>query len=106
SVNTGSTTLTTTCSSTTPYTIGLDGGTTNASDPTLRKMSKSSETITYGLYRDGSYTQPWGSTINTNTASGTSTGSGQKSTVFGRVPAQTTPSPGSYSDTIVITVTY
>src|SRR5439155_21398161 len=91
----GASALTATCSATTPYTIGLNGGNSGATNPTQRKMAKSAETITYGLYRDSARSQAWGSTIGTDVASGTGTGSGQASTVYGRVPAQTTPSPGT-----------
>jgi spore coat protein U-like protein len=38
--------------------------------------------------------------------SGTGSGSGQALTVYGRVGSQTTPSPGAYSDSVVVTVTY
>src|SRR5262249_29911191 len=71
---TGSSPLTATCSSTTPYTISLNGGNSGATDPTQRKMSKSTENITYGLYRDSGFTQPWGSTVGTNTQGGTGSG--------------------------------
>jgi spore coat protein U-like protein len=101
-----SSTLTATCSSTTTYTIALNGGNAGATDPTQRKMSKATEQITYGLYRDSARSQAWGSTTGTNTASGTGSGLGQSFTVFGRVPAQTTPSPGTYSDTIIATLTF
>jgi spore coat protein U-like protein len=101
---TGSTTVQ--CTSTTPYTVGLDGGTSGATDPTQRKMSKGAEKITYGLYQNSARTQPWGNTVGTNTESGTGTGSGQALTVYGRVGSQTTPSPGAYSDSVVVTVTY
>ena len=101
---TGSTTVQ--CTNTTPYTVGLDGGTSSATDPTQRKMSKGSEKITYGLYQNSARNQPWGNTIGSNTESATGTGSGQALTVYGRVGSQTTPSPGSYSDSVVVTVTY
>lgn len=101
-----SSTLSLTCVSGTSYTISLDGGNASASDPANRKMSKGFEQITYGLYQDSARTQLWGSTIGANTRSGTGTGSAQSISVYGRVPAQPTPSPGSYSDTIVATVTY
>ncbi len=102
----GTSSLTTTCSATTPYTIGLNGGNAGASDPTQRKMSQASKQVTYGLYQNSAHSQPWGNIVGTNTASGTGTGSGQAVTVYGRVPAQTTPAPGTYSDTIVATLTY
>jgi spore coat protein U-like protein len=94
------------CSNALPYTVSLGGGLTGASDPTKRKMAKGGEQITYGLYRDSARSQPWGSTVGTNTVAGTGTGLSQSITVYGRVPSQTTGSPGTYSDTIVLTVTY
>ena len=89
-----------------PYTVALNGGNDAATDPTLRKMSKGAEKITYGLYRDAARTQPWGSTSGTNTVAGTGSGLAQSLTVYGRVPVQATPSPGAYADTIVVTLTY
>jgi spore coat protein U-like protein len=69
-------------------------------------MSYGGTQITYGLYQNAARSQPWGSANGTNTVSGTGTGSGQPITVYGRVPAQTTPAPGTYSDSIVATLTY
>lgn len=94
------------CSISLPYTLSLNGGNAGATDPTQRKMSKAAENITYGLYKDSARAQPWGNTIGTNTVAGTGTGLSQNVTVYGRVPSQTTGSPGTYSDTIVVTVTY
>ena len=102
----GATSLTTTCSATTPYTIGLDGGNAGASDPAQRKMSNGGAQITYGLYQNAARSQPWGNNTGTNTVAGSGTGSGQALTVYGRVPAQTTPAPGTYSDSIIATLTY
>jgi len=99
-------TLSILCSPSLPYTVSLDGGTSGATDPTQRKMSLSGTRVTYGLYRDASRTLGWGSTIGTNTTSGTGTGTTQTQTVYGRIAAQTTPTPGSYSDTVVVTVGY
>jgi spore coat protein U-like protein len=69
-------------------------------------MSQASQNITYGLYRDSARAQPWGDSAGTNTAAGTGSGLAQTVTVYGRVPAQTTPSPGTYSDTVVVTISY
>ena len=85
------------CTSTTPYIAALNGGNSGAADPTQRKMVRASESITYGLYRDAARSQPWGSTAGTNTLSGTGSGSSQALTVYGRVAAQATPSPGAYT---------
>jgi len=101
-------TIAVTCTSGASYTIGLSGGDSGATDPTQRQMSDAADTefVTYGIYRDSARTQPWGSTIGSDTVTGTGTGSAQSHTAYGRVPAQATPSAQAYSDTIVVTVTY
>jgi spore coat protein U-like protein len=99
-------TVTVQCTNSTPYTVALNGGSSGASDPTKRKMSKAAETITYGLYQNSARSQAWGSTVGTNTVAGTGTGSNQALTVYGRVASQTTPSPGTYTDSVIVTVTY
>lgn len=98
-------TLTLTCSNGAPYTVSLSNGNTGTS-PILRKMVNGANSITYGLYRDAARSAQWGSTIGTNTASGTGNGSLQTMTVYGRVQPQNTPAPGTYTDTIVVTITY
>jgi spore coat protein U-like protein len=94
------------CSNSLPYVVALNGGNAGATNPTQRKMAQGATQITYGLYRDSSRTQPWGSTTGTDTVGGTGTGGQQSLTVFGRVPTQTTPAPATYSDSVVVTVTY
>ena len=42
------TTLAPTCTNGTAYQIGLNGGLSGAADPTLRRMTKGAETVTYG----------------------------------------------------------
>jgi len=104
--NDSSSTMDVTCTSGASYQVGLNGGLTGATDPTLRKMEFGVEQITYGLYQDTGRLMAWGDTIGTNTVTGTGTGAAQTLTVYGRIPPQTTPSPATYSDTIVVTVTY
>jgi len=99
-------TLTIQCTSALPYSVSLDGGLSGATDPTQRKMSLSGAKVVYGLYRDSSRAQPWGSTTGVNTASGTGSGLTQAMNVYGRVAAQTTPKSGTYTDTVIATVTY
>jgi spore coat protein U-like protein len=97
--------VTVTCTNSLPYTIALDGGLTGATNPTQRMMSQASQHITYGLYQDFPRVQPWGDSGG-STVTGTGTGLAQTLTVYGRVPAQNTPSPGTYSDTVVVTISY
>jgi len=98
--------ITVTCTSALPYTIALDGGLSGATNPTQRVMSQASQQVTYGLYRDSARAQAWGDSVGTNTAAGTGSGLAQTLTVYGRVPMQTTPAPGTYSDTVVVTTSY
>jgi spore coat protein U-like protein len=100
-----STNLSVSCSNTLSYNIGLDNG-LNGTLPTNRKMKQGVNTVSYSLYRDAARTLNWGSTIGTDTFSGTGTGSAISVPVYGRVPVQTTPPPQTYTDTVVVTVTY
>jgi len=93
-----------TCTQTLPYAISLNGGLSNAL-PEQRKMTKGAEFILYGLYKNNARTQPWGSAVG-ETMSGTGSGVQQDIPVYGRVAAQNTPSTGTYTDTVVVTVTY
>jgi spore coat protein U-like protein len=92
------------CTSGLPFAISLNGGLTNAA-PAERKMTNGTHAITYGLFRDSARSQPWGSATGL-LAAGTGSGIVQNLTVYGRVPVQTTPPAGTYSDTVVVTVTY
>lgn len=95
-----------TCTPSTAYTVSLNGGTTGGT-PTNRKMSKGGERVTYGLYKDAARSQPWGDAGTPgSTVAGTGTGLAQPLIVYGRVPPQTTPSAGVYTDTVVVTITY
>lgn len=99
-------TATVQCASGAPYTVGLSAGSGSGATVSNRKMTLSGTTITYSLYSNAARTSVWGTTIGTDTVAGTGTGSPQNLTVYGRVPVQTTPAPGTYTDTIVVTVTY
>jgi spore coat protein U-like protein len=98
-------TITVTCTNTTPYNIGLNQG-LNGSSVTTRQMSSGSAPINYSLFSNAGMTTNWGQTVGTDTVAGTGNGSGQAYTVYGQIPAQTTPAPGTYTDTITVTVTY
>jgi spore coat protein U-like protein len=69
-------------------------------------MTNGAATVSYSLYSNAARTTNWGNTVGTDTVAGTGTGSNQSYTVYGSVPAQTTPAPATYTDTITVTVTY
>jgi spore coat protein U-like protein len=102
--NTGA--LSVQCSNTTPYNVGLDPGGASGATVTTRAMSGGGATVSYALYRDSGRTLNWGETVGTDTLAGTGNGAAQSITVYAQVPAQTTPAPGAYTDTVNVTVTY
>lgn len=108
---TGTGTITVTCSSETPYTVTLDGG-LHAGNTHRFLASSAGGSVAYDLYKDAANTQVWGdsgfaSTYPNGTAVvGTGTGSGQPLTVFGKTLSNTANVPGTYTDTIVVTVIF
>lgn len=102
-----STTLSVQCTSGTSYDIGLDAGLgAGATVATRRMTGPGAATIDYSLYSDAGRSTVWGETISTDTVPGSGTGAQQDYTIYGRVPGQTTPGPGGYTDTITVTVTF
>jgi spore coat protein U-like protein len=102
----GTSTIQVQCTNTTPYNIGLNAGTATGATVTTRKMTNAGNTISYALYSDAAMTTNWGNTVGTDTVAATGNGASQPYTVYGQVPAQTTPAPATYTDTITVTVTY
>ncbi len=92
------------CTGRTAWQIGLGNG-LNASGNVRRMRSAGGQFVPYELYRDSGRSQRWGNTLGSDTLAGTGTGTTQSLTVHGRVAPQTA-TPGSYSDTVVVTVTY
>jgi len=94
------------CTNTTPYNVGLDAGTGTGATVAVRKLTSGGATVNYTIYSDSGRTTVWGNTVATDTVAATGNGAAQSYTVYGRVPAQTTPAPGTYTDTVTVTVTY
>ena len=92
------------CTDTTTYDVGLSAG--SSGSVSARTMTSGANTIGYNLYSDSPGGTIWGNTVGNDVVSGTGNGSTQSLTIYGRVPSQTTPAPGAYSDSITVTVTY
>ena len=84
----------------------MDAGIGTGANVSVRQMSLLTNTLGYKLFRDSGRTQNWGNTVGTDTVAGTGNGTQQTLTIYGRVPAQTTPAPATYNDTVTVTVTY
>jgi spore coat protein U-like protein len=100
------TNLAVTCTFLTPYTVGLSAGNAPGATTSTRAMTLGAAEVFYSLYQDSARMTNWGSNIGVDTISGIGTGAAQTLPVYGRVPPQTTPTVGTYSDTVVVTVTY
>jgi spore coat protein U-like protein len=106
----GTATLTVTCTSGAAATITLGQGANAASGSTdaapLRQLSDgSSHVLSYSLFQDNGHSTAWGNTSGTG-ASYTGVGTSTNVSVYGQVTAGQNVPAGSYSDTVVATVTF
>jgi spore coat protein U-like protein len=107
-------TITVTCTNGSTYTIALDAGAnpSSAGNVTTRRMTAgASKFLSYQLYLDSPHTTIWGdgangSSINPTSGSFTGDGTAQGYSVYGRITTGNYVPSGSYTDTVVMTVTY
>lgn len=99
-------TLTVTCNSGTTYDVGLDAGGGSGATTTTRKLTLSSNTIDYQLFRDFGRSQNWGNAVGSDTLAGTGSGSAANHIVYGRIATGQFVPEGTYGDTVTVTVTY
>jgi len=97
-----------TCTNGVKYSVGLSFGTNGGTGPLNRFMANaaSGQKISYAMYQDANKALAWGNTPGVDMQAGTGTGLTQNLTAFGVLPAQATPSVGTYSDIVVVTVNY
>ncbi len=90
------------CLLNTPYRVLLSAG--GSGNVAARRMTgPASAQIDYNLYTSAAYSTVWD---NTTGVTGTGTGADQYLQVFGRVPKQLAPTPGTYTDTVTVTVSW
>jgi spore coat protein U-like protein len=99
-------TITTNCpASVSSYTISLNAGTGAGAITQIRFMTLTYELV-YQMFQNSSRTTNWGNTVGTDTVSVTgNTGSNVVSTVYAQLPSGQVPPPGTYTDTITVSVT-
>jgi len=105
---TGTVTVTCTSGDATNITLGQGANAANGSTDAapLRQMKDSgTDVLSYALYQDSARTTAWGNTSATGVDE-TGTGAAQNVTVYGAVAAGQNVPAGSYSDTVVATVTF
>lgn len=99
-------TISLSCTNASAYTIGLSQGAHFVdSGPLGRRMKNGDNLLAYGLYLDDARSESWGHDAG-SIASGVGTGGGQSISVFGRILSNQEAFTGTYSDTVVVIVTY
>jgi spore coat protein U-like protein len=100
-------TVTATCTNSTPYNIGLGVGGSSGASVTTRKMTGTGGALlAYSLSQDSGRAVNWGNTPGTDTVARIGNGSAQPVTVFGRMATGQLVAPGAYTDTITATVNF
>ena len=94
------------CTNGQTYTISLNGGNGSSGTTTTRTMELAAELVNYTMWKDAGRSQNWGDTGGEIQTGLTGNGALQNYTVYGRVPVQSTPTAGTYTDTVTVTVTY
>ena len=109
---TGNTTINVRCTKSTGYTVALNAGTTTGGTFAQRLMAAGAGTLQYNLYTTAGFASIFGDgSASTLTVAGTGAGVSTPNAVavFGQLPdsaANQLAIPGSYTDTVTVTVTY
>ncbi len=103
-VSPGASTILVTCPSGVVYQVLLNAGQGSGASETVRNMTGGAYTLSYGLYQDSSHSNNWGNTTATGYQQGTGTGSAQAFYVFPQLTAGQKVAPGTYTDTITVTL--
>jgi len=95
------------CTAGSPYQVSLNGGSV-AGNPGARKMASATSSDRIGYEISNTLDGPLWGDGNSGTGMVTGTGSGGQQTLrlYGRVPAQKTPAPGDYKDTVIATLMF
>ncbi len=95
------------CTAGVGYTIKLDVGAGAGATFASRKMTSGANLLNYSIYDSAGRTSVWGDgTGATVTVASTGTGAAQSISAYGRIFGAQTPPPGTYTDTVNVTVSY
>lgn len=100
-------TISVTCTHSTPYNVGLSEGLGPSATVSRRlMMGPGSALLGYSLKPGGGKLTNWGHTVGVDTVGGTGNGSVQTISVLGQIPGGQSVADGGYSDTVTVTVSY
>lgn len=87
-----------------PLTIAVNGG---GGTIAARRLVNGANQLSYQIYTDAARSIVWGNGTTGSTVAGSASNTvNSVHTVYGRVPAATTPPTGTYTDTLTFTVTF
>jgi spore coat protein U-like protein len=103
-----STSMTVLCTNTTVYSVALNAGVNagGGSNFSSRTIKNGTHTLGYQLYLDSLRSTVWGDGTASSVVPGVGIGTNQTLTIYGRLPSLTGAVPGTYTDTVTVTVTY
>ncbi len=99
------------CTNGMTYAVGLGTGLATGATEANRSMQNGAALLSYSLFKDVTRLQNWGQTLVADRVNGTGAGLGtaQTLTVYGRIPdagANQLAAAGSFTDTVLVTITY
>lgn len=97
-------TITATCTDTTPYYVNVGDGLNSDASFYQRMIGPGGSLISHRFFQDAGRTIEWRKANNLDGKSGVGTGVVQHLTLYGRLLAGQFAIPGSYTDTVVVTV--
>jgi spore coat protein U-like protein len=83
--------------------LELDGG--QSGDQTARRLGNGSAALGYGLFQDAARTRPFGTGASAASVTLADQSAG-RFTVYGRIPARQSVTPGTFTDTVSMTLTF
>lgn len=99
-------TLTVTCTESTPYYVNVGDGSHRDASNYPRMIGRDGALLSYRLFQNVGRTVGWRNTYNLDGQSGIGSGGVQTLTLYGRFLPDQSAIPGSYSDAVVVQVTY
>ena len=94
-----------TCTNTTGYSVALDAGTTSGGTTAVRKLTAGgTDTINYTISQDAGHSTNWAT--GGSAQAGTGNGASQTLVAYGNIAAGQFVTPGNYTDTVTVTLTY
>ena len=94
------------CTNTTSWYINMDDGLNADAGSQPRMAGPGGAVLSWSKFLDAAHTQYWGNTDNSDGLGGTGNGINQTYTIYNQLFGTQYPTPGAYSDSVMVKVTY